>query len=174
MTSAQKPPALRHPDGTPFTLSHLFRAGDTVSDATGILGYDYSAYRLYPTAAATYTATNPRPSVPSGGALRVASVNASNFFLTGDGAGLCGPAKDMACRGWDADQPTEFTRQRTKLLSALTALDADIIGLTEVENTTGVEPLADLVAGMPGWASSIPGQSAPTLSGRACSTGRRP
>lgn len=147
----QNPSALRHPDGTPLTMNHLFRNGDSIAAATGILGYDYSAYRLYPTAAATYTATNPRPSVPSGGALRVVSVNASNYFLTGDGAGLCGPDKDMGCRGWDADQPNEFPRQRAKLLSALNALDADIIGLTEAENTTGVEPLADLVADMPGW-----------------------
>ena len=151
-TSGQNPSSLRHPDGTPFALDHLFRAGDTVTDALGILGYDYSAYRLYPTMAATCSSTNPRPSVPTGGALRVASVNAWNYFLTGDGAGLCGPDRDMACRGWDADQPNEFTRQRAKLLNALTELNADIIGLTEVENTTGVEPLADLVAGMPGWA----------------------
>lgn len=149
--SGQNPAALRHPDGAPFGLSHLFRAGDTVSATTGVLGFDYSAYRLYPTAAATFTVTNPRPAAPSGGAVRVASVNASNYFLTGDGAGLCGPAKTMPCRGWDADQPAEFTRQRTKLLSALATVDADIIGLTEVENTTDVEPLSDLVTDMPGW-----------------------
>ena len=48
---------------------------------------------------------------------------------------------------WDADQTDEFTRQRTKLLAAIAGLDADIMGLNELENTTGVEPLADLVAG---------------------------
>ena len=36
----------------------------------------------------------------------------------------------------------EFTRQRDKLLQALAGLDADIIGLNEIENTPGVEPLA--------------------------------
>ena len=51
-----------------------------------------------------------------------------------------------------ADQPDEFTRQRTKLLAALAGLDADVIGLNELENTTGVEPLADIVAGLPGYA----------------------
>jgi hypothetical protein len=35
----------------------------------------------------------------------------------------------VECRGADADQPTEFTRQRTKLLAALAGLDADVIGL---------------------------------------------
>ena len=35
----------------------------------------------------------------------------------------------------------EFTRQRDKLLAALAGLDADVIGLNELENTTGVDPL---------------------------------
>ena len=54
----------------------------------------------------------------------------------------------MECRGADSDQPDEFTRQRTKLLQALSGLDAAVIGLNEIENTTGVEPLADIVAGL--------------------------
>jgi predicted extracellular nuclease len=39
-------------------------------------------------------------------------------------------------------------RQRTKLLQALIALDADIVGMMEMENSTGVEPLADIVDGL--------------------------
>ncbi len=58
----------------------------------------------------------------------------------------------MECRGWDNDQVDEFTRQRAKLLAALAGLDADVIGLNELENTTGAEPLADIVAGLPGYA----------------------
>ena len=46
----------------------------------------------------------------------------------------------------------EFTRQRTKLLAALSGLDADIIGLNELENSTGVEPLANIVSGLTGYA----------------------
>ncbi|MCB0206211.1 MAG: ExeM/NucH family extracellular endonuclease, partial [Anaerolineae bacterium] len=50
------------------------------------------------------------------------------------------------CRGaWNA---SEFTRQRDKLLQALYILDADVLGLMELENTPGVEPLADLVDGL--------------------------
>jgi len=56
------------------------------------------------------------------------------------------------CRGADSDQPAEFARQRTKLIAALAGLDADVIGLNEIENTPGVEPLADIVAGLPGYA----------------------
>ena len=34
----------------------------------------------------------------------------------------------------------------------LSGLDADIIGLNELENSTGVEPLASIVSGLPGYA----------------------
>jgi predicted extracellular nuclease len=64
----------------------------------------------------------------------------------------CGPLQNVECRGADSDQPDEFTRQRTKLLAALAGLNADIIGLNEIENTPGVEPLANIVAGLPGYA----------------------
>ena len=48
--------------------------------------------------------------------------------------------------------PTSSPASATKLLAALAGLDADVIGLNELENTTGVEPLADIVAGLPGYA----------------------
>ncbi|MCU0280226.1 MAG: ExeM/NucH family extracellular endonuclease, partial [Candidatus Nanopelagicales bacterium] len=145
----QYPTALRHPNGQLFSLDNLFRGGDTVTNTVGILGFDFSAFRVYPTSAAQYTAVNARPSAPSGGTLRVASVNATNYFLTGGPASNCGPDKDGGCRGWD--EAGEFNRQRDKLLAALKGLNADIIGLTEIENTPGVEPLADLVGGLPGY-----------------------
>ncbi len=37
------------------------------------------------------------------------------------------------------------TANETKLLTALAGLDADVIGLNELENTTGVDPLANIV-----------------------------
>lgn len=158
--SAQNPAVLRHPNGMPFSLSNRFRGGDLVANTTGVLGYDFSLYRIVPTAPADYTAANPRPATPEpvGGSLRVAAMNTLNYFLTADyptGNPLdnkCGPLNNVECRGWDSDQVDEFTRQRTKLLAALSGLDADIIGLNELENSTGVEPLADIVAGMPGYA----------------------
>jgi predicted extracellular nuclease len=131
-----------------------------VQNAVGVLGFDFSLYRIFPTGPADYTAVNPRPAGPDpvGGSLRVAAMNTLNFFLTPDyptGNPLdnkCGPLQNVECRGWDSDQPDELTRQRSKLLAALSGLDADIIGLNELENTTGVEPLADIVAGLPGYA----------------------
>jgi len=154
------PSTLRHPNGDPFSLANRFRGGDTVQDTVGVLGYDFGLYRIQPTGPATYTSVNPRPAAPEpvGGDLRVAAMNTLNFFLTPDYPSsnpldnTCGPAQNVECRGADADQPTEFTRQRDKLLAAIAGLDADVVGLNELENTTGVEPLADIVAGLPGYA----------------------
>lgn len=154
--NTQNPSTLRHPNGNPFSLSNRFRGGDTVQNTVGILTFGFDLYRIQPTAGAQYTSVNPRPAAPEavGGSLRVAAMNTLNYFVTADyptGNPLdnkCGPLNTVECRGWDSDQSDEFTRQRTKLLQALTGLDADIIGLNELENSTGVEPLADIVAGL--------------------------
>jgi predicted extracellular nuclease len=158
--SAQNPPVLRHPNGDPFSLANRFRGGDTVQNAVGVLGFDFSLYRIFPTGPADYTAENPRPAEPEpvGGNLRVAAMNTLNFFVTLDttisdsGPGPCGANQNLDCRGADADQPDEFSRQRDKLLTALSGLDADVIGLNELESTPGAEPLESIVAGMPGYA----------------------
>ncbi len=158
--SAQNPATLRHPNGLPFALDNRFRGGDLVTNTVGVLGYDFNLYRIVPTGPADYTAANPRPAAPEavGGSLRVAAMNTLNYFLTADyptGNPLdnkCGPLNNVECRGWDSDQVDELTRQRAKLLAALAGLDADVIGLNELENSTGVEPLADIVAGLPGYA----------------------
>jgi hypothetical protein len=99
-----------------------------------------------------FQATNPRPAGPPsvGGSLEVASFNVLNYFVTLDeGANQCGPIGfEQDCRG--AESQLEFDRQRVKLLEALVQLDADVLGLIEQENTTGVEPLADIVDGLNG------------------------
>ncbi|MBK7217014.1 MAG: ExeM/NucH family extracellular endonuclease [Candidatus Promineofilum sp.] len=158
--AGSNPAVLRHPNGNPFSLSNMFRGGDQVANTTGVLGYGFSLYRVHPTAPADYTAVNPRPASPDavGGSLTVAAMNTLNFFITPDYPSSnpldndCGPSQNLECRGHDFDQPTEFTRQRDKLLEALAGLDADVIGLNEIENTTGVEPLGDptngIVAGL--------------------------
>jgi predicted extracellular nuclease len=149
--STQNPSVLRHPSGNPFSLLNSFRGGDTVTNTTGVLGFDFSLYRIFPTAPADYAVVNPRPASPDpvGGNLRVAAMNTLNFFITADyptGDPLdnkCGPFNSVECRGWDSDQATEFSRQRDKLLAALVGLNADVIGLNELENSTGVDPLGD-------------------------------
>jgi predicted extracellular nuclease len=148
-----------------LSTSNYFRGGDTITKLTGVLHWSFAgqsgtdAWRIRPVTEAfpyAFTPTNPRPDVPDvDGSLRVASFNVLNYFLTIDttdsnNVGSCGPTQTMDCRG--ADSPEELQRQRTKLLQALTAIDADVVGLMEMENTPGVEPLADIVAGLPGYA----------------------
>ena len=135
-----------------FSLTNAFRGGDTVSGLTGPVFYDFSLYRVLPYAGGagynTYQQTTP-PEAPDsvGGDLTVAAFNALNYFVTPDlGPDICGPLQNLECRG--ADNPEELARQRVKLLNTLEAMDADVVGLMEVENTAGVEPLADLVAGL--------------------------
>ncbi|MCC6299341.1 MAG: ExeM/NucH family extracellular endonuclease [Anaerolineales bacterium] len=158
--SSQNPDPALHPNGNVFDLTNLFRGGDTLTNVTGVVDFANGVYKIQPTQGAGYASVNPRTTSPDpvGGRLRVASMNTLNFFLTLDttnsdtGPGPCGGNANLDCRGADASQPLEFTRQRDKLLAALTGLDADIIGLNELENTPGVDPLGDptngIVAGL--------------------------
>ena len=52
----------------------------------------------------------------------------------------------MECRG--ADTPEEFTRQRDKIIAAISAIDADVVGLMEIENNVNDDAVHDLVAGL--------------------------
>ena len=121
--------------------SYSIRAGDRLADLTGNLRYSRGAggngdetWRLMPTGDPTFESANPRPGAPSvGGSIRVASFNVLNYFSTVDsGQDNCGPQGTSACRGADSD--TELARQLAKTVTALKVLDADIVGLMEVEN----------------------------------------
>ena len=147
-TSQNPDPAL-HPNGNEFDLANTFRGGDTVANVTGAMDYAFGQYRIQPTQGGDHAAVNARPESPDavGGSVQVASMNVLNYFLTLDlGADVCGPQQDLECRG--ADDAEELTRQRAKILGALEGIDADVVGLIEMENTPGVEPAADLVAGL--------------------------
>ena len=71
-----------------------------------------------------------------------------NYFLSVDttasnDVGTCGPSGTLDCRGADSIQ--ELDRQRAKLTQALLGLDADIVGLIEMENTPEVAPPLQIV-----------------------------
>jgi len=131
-------------------LDNTLRTGDSVSSLIGALAYGFGNYRLHPTAAVNFVRENDRPldSPDVGGSLlKVASFNVLNYFTTLDDSGpICGPNADQDCRG--ADNASEFERQKSKLVSALTTLDADIVGLIELENAADDTPIADLVDGV--------------------------
>jgi hypothetical protein len=134
--NSQNPDPAIHPNGEIFALDNLFRGGDTVENVTGIMDYNYGLYHIQPTQGADYSAANPRPDQPddTGGNVKVASFNVMNYFIT------------FGERG--ADNAEEFERQRDKIVAALAAIDADVVGLIEIENYPGDEPTADLVSGL--------------------------
>lgn len=123
----------QNPDTVPFTSPEALRLGDTVSGLTGVLTYGFGSYRLEPTQPVEFTRQNPRPAKPGdvGGNTKVASFNTLNWFTT----------LDMRGAGTEAER----TRQLAKLVAALKGLDADVVGLMEVENNgvTAVKALVD-------------------------------
>jgi len=147
--TSQNPDPAIHPNGAEFGLDNLFRGGDRLENVTGVLDYSFGLYRVQPTAGAVHNNDNPRSSAPGdvGGPTTVASFNVLNYFTTLDeGSNLCGPLLDQDCRG--ADNSVELERQRDKLIAALTAVDADVVGLIEIENDAADAAVADLVAGL--------------------------
>ena len=138
-----------------LSANNTLRIGDTTQGGTFVLEQRFGVYRLQPTATLpTFQATNPRPASPGavGGSLKVASMNVLNYFTTldsnpgsGNGPDICGPTGGLECRG--ANTAFELDRQRAKILSALIGLDADVVGLMEIQNDDH-ESVGDLVDGL--------------------------
>jgi hypothetical protein len=133
--------SVQNPSVVPYipTTTDVFREGYTTPSVTGVIGFDFSNYRLQPTAPINWTAANPRAASPGSlGAetARVASFNVLNFFTTIDNG-------TNGARG--ADSAAEFTRQRDKIVAAMVGLDADVVGLIEIENN-GATAVNNLVA----------------------------
>lgn len=144
--------SIENPATPPYLAADgTLRIGDSTSGVTtGVLGYAFSIYELHPTAPVAFARSNPRPTTPApnGAALRVAAYNVLNYFTTLDtGAEICGPAASLGCRG--ANTASEFTRQRQKTLAALSAANADAVGLVELENNASAS-IADIVSGLNG------------------------
>jgi predicted extracellular nuclease len=146
---------LWHPDPLPPYIgsSNTLRIGDRAGQLTGVLSYAFGRYRVQPTRAPSFTRVDAREPMPPavGGTLEIASFNAGNYFTTLDDAGrICGPSGSLSCRG--ADDALELSRQREKLVDAIAGLDADILGLIEVENDAGrtLRNLVEAVNAVPG------------------------
>jgi predicted extracellular nuclease len=144
---------------TPDTVPYLgengtVRVGDTVTNLTGVLDFGAAggidpAFKLQPTEAPSFSRTNPRTGTPEivAGNVKVASANVLNFFTTftngntvfgetGQGCSLGSSVSKSNCRG--ADNLQEFERQRDKIVAELKAIDADAVGLMEIQNNGDV------------------------------------
>jgi predicted extracellular nuclease len=133
------------------------RAGDQVSNLVGTLDYGPATstasgaglYRLQPIEAPAFAIANPRTNLPPAvaGNLKLGAMNVLNFFTTftngttasgqtGQGCTLGGATSAGNCRG--ANSLAEFGRQRAKIVVALAALNADAVGLMEIQNNGNV------------------------------------
>jgi predicted extracellular nuclease len=172
LQNQNRDPILFGRGGSPLSASNTLRGGDEVRGVVGVLTFTWAgnaasgnAYRVRPVGALgggipAFAAVNERPAtVPAvGGTIRVASFNLLNYFNTFSGCrgGVNGAA--TACRG--ANDAAEFARQRAKTLAALRGLQADVIGVIELENdgygpTSAIQDLVDGLnetAGAGAWA----------------------
>jgi predicted extracellular nuclease len=151
--------SLQNPNPTPyFAADNTLRAGDTVTSITGVIDYGLatnltngiSDYKIHPTEPVVFSRENPRTTVPEavGGNVRVGSFNVLNYFTTLNAAGSAGcyPSGTVSdCRG--ANSAAEFQRQRNKIIPAILGLNADVVGLMEIENN-GNTAAQDLVSGL--------------------------
>ncbi len=131
---------------THFTGESPVRTGDTVTGLTGVLDYAFKQYRLLTVKPVKFLANKARPKAiksHNSDLLKVASFNVFNYF-NGDGDGQGFPA----IRG--AKTAIEFIQQRSKILAALSVIDADIVGLMELENDgfAADSSIADIVNGL--------------------------
>ncbi|PSV45767.1 ExeM/NucH family extracellular endonuclease [Photobacterium indicum] len=124
------------------------RVGDQLVNLEGIIGFSYGQYRLIPTnniEPADFIHQNDRTAAPVeyiGGNIKVASFNVLNLFTSasevgGDLNATCSDQADAdAAKGCNRGAKTlsEFSLQRTKIVNALKAMDADILGIMEMEN----------------------------------------
>ncbi|CAI8156115.1 MAG: Uncharacterised protein [Pseudidiomarina mangrovi] len=136
---AEKPAQIIYPNPV-LSATNSLRTGDSVSGLVGILSEVNGNYQLQPLQPPRFVASNPRPQPPAAPAkqtLRIAAFNVLNYF-NGNGAEKQFPTD----RG--AKSAADFARQEAKIVAALSALNADVIGLMEIENDGYDEPSAIL------------------------------
>lgn len=157
----------QNPTPIPYLAAdHTLRAGDTL--APGLVGIldqgsisttpGVLAYRLQPLSAPGFSRANPRTLAPDdvGGQIKAAGFNLENYFTTIDDPGHIYPqgspyyynssTDNNTPRGADSD--LEFQRQQDKLVRAIAGLDADILGLVELESWAGAEAANKLVTAL--------------------------
>lgn len=175
-------PCLTNGDLTPAYVSQSkpVRVGAAVTFTKPVVvDYRFDLWRFQPTAtvvgpdnaASPAEFENTRTAAPDAGDInqlgtsdiKVASFNVLNYFTTlGVQNATCQPYTDRAGDGvtvrtgcdqrgaWDA---ADFQRQQSKIVSAINALGADVVGLMEIENSAALgeqtdEALSSLVTAL--------------------------
>lgn len=127
--SASYPSFIPFPDETGFSASNPMRVGYTVPQLEGVIHAFRTNFMVIPDAITIdpQHARTLEPVVDAQANLVVVGMNVLNYF-NGDGLGGGFPTSRGA--------PTQeaFDMQSAKIVAALDAIDADIIGLMEIEN----------------------------------------
>jgi hypothetical protein len=152
--NTQNPDPVAYPQGG-LSADNTLRVGDTATSVLGVMDFRRSAsgfpeiWRIQPLGPVEFTHTNARTAAPDplAGNLKIGSFNVLNFF-NGNGSGLDGAAGGFpTSRG--ANTLAEFNRQKAKEVAALSAMNADVVGLMELENDAPPNSAVEsLVAGL--------------------------
>ncbi|WP_051536933.1 ExeM/NucH family extracellular endonuclease [Shewanella marina] len=124
------------------------RIGDKLVNFEGVIGYSYGKYRFVATnniSKADIISGNDRtdaPAIANKGDIRVASFNVLNLFND-----AVGGDKNPLESNRGAKTAEEYQLQKTKIVNAIIAMNADIVGLMEIANNGYGEnsAIADLV-----------------------------
>lgn len=148
--------------------------GATIEGLSGVLGYGFNEFRVRATQNGENSVTkeNDRPTTPDvmGGDLTVASFNVLNFLTifeddTARNNNLQSAVtsslepRDANDFNFDGNAPEpgdpsyvpyarEFDRQLEKLVTTITTMDVDILGLVELENDFGIGSAGDAFAAL--------------------------
>lgn len=128
------------------------RIGDAPVNLEALVGYSYNEYRLIVPKEQSITVGDllrtdendrlPAPARTAGADLRIGSFNVLNYFTSHSSVGgalnvLCKDQADAdSAKGCNrgAKNLEDFQQQRTKIVNAITEMDADLLGLMEMEN----------------------------------------
>ncbi|GFD77204.1 nuclease [Tenacibaculum sp. KUL118] len=128
-SSSQYPDALSY--FPTFSYANAIRIGDAVS-ASGPLNYSFGTYRINPSEVIEVTSSREANPVVAEGNLSIATFNVLNYFngevdengdVTFDYDGNRGAKDDVA-----------FELQQGRIVEAIVNLNADVVGLMEIEN----------------------------------------
>jgi len=138
--SAQNPdPVIYGRNGQELSAENPLRGGDALDELEGVLDFSFDEWKVQNVEGLDFSGPE-RPATPDTEALgnpglTVASFNVLNYFTTLDESGnqtvtLEGTHHDP--RG--ANNAEELARQEAKLVAAINASGADVVGLMEIEN----------------------------------------
>jgi len=134
-TSASYPDTISYystPEFDGLNYANAPRVGDTVT-AVGPVMYSFSTYRILPTKT-SFAITRKRPTAPevTPGDVTIASFNVLNYF---NGLKLQdGTVTFDYPENRGAENAEEFALQQSRIVQAILAMDADVVGLLEIEN----------------------------------------